>query len=198
MYKALLLIFFFLLSNLYSQDHNEEEVIFLEEVTVNAIRDYKDRVIIKTEGKRNATFSVAEKSIFVSRISNIPEGKISSIKFYFNRRKKTNFTENSFRLKIYHINSELQPGRIINKNDIRFLVTPDHKGEIELDLLNMDLQHLTEIYIGLELLNNNEELGFSLDCITSSDSFSFYKRANSDEWLKIPNIKIRNQLVVVK
>ena len=198
--KLKLLIAIVLLINpAYSQEKQEGGIIYLKEVIVEQSKKYNKKVSIKTKGKKNSTFSVQASSTFVSKIEDLPKGKISSVKFYFNNRKNTDFYRNNFRLKIFKVNSDNKPGSEILEKDIRFSVNADHKGEIELDLSELDLLNLNEIFLGLELLNQNNELGFSLDCVTVKKPTTYYKLENKDnQWFQIPNIKIRSELVILQ
>lgn len=199
--KKILISTILLLSvtNTFSQQSIQDSIIYLEEVVVGQQVNRNNKIIIETKGKNNSTFSVQNESIFVSKIEKIPKGKISSIKFYFNNRKKTNYSNNDFKLRIFKVNSENKPGKEILEKDIRFTINENHKGEIELNLIKLNLLNHEQLYLGLELLNENKILGFSIDCITDKKALSFFRLKNSNDlWIKIPNIKIRTELVVLK
>ena len=180
-----------------SQRSSVDSIIQLEEVTIENKKNQEKKISIKTKGKKNSTFSVQKSSIFVSRINNIPNGKIFSIKFYFNNRKNTKFYKNNFRLKLFRVNSENKPGEEILNEKINFSINANHKGEIELNISQLDLVNLTELFLGLELLNQNNDLGFSIDCITAKNAFTYYKSNSTDHWIKLPNMKIRTELIVL-
>lgn len=190
------LVILILTVNFYSFSQNEilkDSIIHLEEIIL--YENNKNCTKIKTEGKKNSTFSVSNKSEIVTLISNIPTGRLNSIKLFFNKRNNMTYEKNHFRLKIYDIKHNLPHKEIISK-ELRFTVSKK-KEYITLDLSPLELKNRSDIFIGVELLNQNENLSFSIDCNTNSEySNTFYKHANSDNWLKIPNIDLRMELDV--
>lgn len=188
-----LVLYFVIFSN-FSYSQNEilnDSIIHLEEVFLSQKKENCTK--IKTEGKKNSTFSVSNKSELVSLIDNIPNGKINSLKLFFNRRKKASFKKTSFRLKIYRVKDKL-PCKEIITSELRFNVSKK-KEYIKLDLNKLELINNNQLYIGIELLDENENITFSLDCNTNKSN-TYYKLIETDNWLKIPNISIRMEIEI--
>lgn len=192
--KYLVLFFIIFINSSYSQNEIlNDSVIQLEEVILYQKNDNCNK--IKTDGKKNSTFSVSNKSEFVSLISDIPNGRISSLKLFFNTRKNTSFKKTTFRLKIYGVEDKL-PFKEIITSELRFNVSKK-KEFIKLDLSKLELINNNELYIGIELLDENENFTFSIDCKTNKNkSNTYYKLTETSNWLKIPDINIRMEIEV--
>jgi len=126
-------------------------------------------------------------------MKDIGNGKITSLKLFFNRRKKAEFKKTFFRLKIYETKNNL-PHNELFSTDLRFDVSTK-KEFIELDLKPLELTGDNDLFIGIELLEENQSFTFSIDCNTQKkESNTYYKLKETENWLKIPNIDIRMKI----
>lgn len=182
--------------NFYSISQNEQEndsLIYLDEIII--YNNDKNCNKLLTKGKKNSTFSVSTKSEIVSLISNIPNGRINSVKFFFNNRKNIIYEQNFFRLKMYDVENNL-PNKVIISKELRFTVS-EKKEYIILDLNPLEISNKKQLFIGIELLNESKNHSFSIDCNSNkNNSSTFYKLSDSNNWFEIPDIDIRMELNV--
>jgi hypothetical protein len=180
---SITLLFFLINSSGQSTD-----TIFLREIKVQNI----DKKVshIKTKGNTSSLSGKPIRSI-ISRIDQIPSGRLSSIKFYFNsnslffvpNQKKKDYQDVDFELLIYGIKEDGSPGEVIAEKKIRFKLKSDHKGSLELDLEPLQLNTSQSMYFGIELLK--PQLGNDFRIMIKCDHNSnvlYMKRWNNDKW----------------
>lgn len=184
--NVLYITLFFFSSYCFGQS---KDTIFLEEVKIEKIS--KKIKHVKTKGKTSSLSGNPIKSI-ISRIDQIPSGKLSSIKFYFNSNiiffipdsKKKDYKDVEFGLLIYEVKEDGTPGEAIIDKEIRFTLRADHEGSIELDLTPLYVETSKSMYFGIEL--SKQQLGndFSimLKCDETNPNVLFIKNWKNDNW----------------
>jgi hypothetical protein len=179
--KTTVYIFTFIFtSSFYGQ---KKITIYLEEIKV--FNKPRGKIIdIKTKGTTSSLSGQIIKST-ISRVDDLPSGKLSSIKFYFNRSLFTilegkygvNYKDVELGLLIYDVNEDGTPSETITDKEIRFLVTSDHRGSIELDLRPLNLYAKNSLYFGFELFKEQTAIDFQIMIKSSKkNSKTFYMK----------------------
>lgn len=187
MNKALLYIFIFFISlNSYSQI---KDTIKLEEVKI--LTTNKKIKHLKTKGKPSSLIGNLIKSI-ISKIEEIPSGKLSSIKFFFNSSvlffikddNKTEYKDVELGLLIYEAKDEGTPGELLTDKVIRFTLHSNDYGFIELDLKPLYLNTSKTMFFGIELLNKQSGKDFKImiNCNSENSNLLYLKNWNSEDW----------------
>lgn len=183
---VLYLLFFFFSLNSYSQI---KDTIQLEEVKVF----FKSKKVkhIKTKGKSSSLTGNLIKSI-ISKIDEIPPGKLASIKFFFNSSElffikddsKTEYKDVELGLLIYNTNDDGTPGELLTDKIIRFTLHSNHSGSIELDLKPLYLHTSQTMFFGIELLNKQIGKDFKImtNCNEENPKLLYLKTWKNDDW----------------
>ena len=187
MNKTLLYIFIFFTSlNSYSQI---KDTIKLEEVKV--LTTNKNIKHHKTKGKPSSLTGNLIKSI-ISKIEEIPSGKLSSIKFFFNSSvlffikdvNKTDYKDVDLGLLIYEAKDDGTPGELLTDKVIRFTLHSNDYGFIDLDLKPLYLNTSNTMFFGIELLNKQSGKDFKImtNCNSENSNLIYLKNWNSEDW----------------
>ena len=187
MNKTLLYIFIFFISlNSYSQI---KDTIKLEEVKV--LTTNKNIKHHKTKGKPSSLTGNLIKSI-ISKIEEIPSGKLSSIKFFFNSSvlffikddNKTEYKDVDLGLLIYEAKDDGTPGELLTDKVIRFTLHSNDYGFIDLDLKPLYLNTSNTMFFGIELLNKQSGKDFKImtNCNSENSNLIYLKNWNSEDW----------------
>lgn len=184
--KSLFCFFIIFISlNSYSQI---KDTIKLEEVKVLvANKKVKHH---KTKGRLSSLTGNPIKSI-MCKIDEIPSGKLSSIKFFFNSQalfflkddNKKDYKDVEMGLLIYEVKDDGTPGELVIDKIIRFTLRSNHYGFIELDLKPLYLNTSKTMFFGIELLN--KQLGKDFKIMTNcndKNSNLYLKTWNSKDW----------------
>jgi hypothetical protein len=187
MNKTLMYFFIFFISlNSYSQI---KDTIKLEEVKV--LTTNKKIKHLKTKGKTSSLTGNPIKSI-ISKIKEIPSGKLSSIKFFFNSSvlffikdvDKTEYKNVELGLLIYDSKDDGTPGELMTDKVIRFTLHSNDYGFIELDLKPLYLNTSKTMFFGIELLNKQSGKDFKIMTNYNSENSNllYLKSWNNEDW----------------
>lgn len=185
--KTLLYFFIFFVSlNSYSQI---KDTIRLEEVKV--LITNKKVKHLKTKGRTSSLTGNPIKSL-ISKIDEIPSGKLSSIKFFFNSSvifflkdiDKEGYKDVEMGLLIYEVKDDGTPGELVTDKVIRFTLRSNHYGFIELDLKPLYLNTSKTMFFGIELLNKQSDKDFKImtNCNDKNSKLLYLKTWNSKDW----------------
>ncbi len=188
MNKTILLIFIFFISlTSYSQI---KDTIKLEELKILTSNNKVNH--IKTKGKLSSFTGNIIKSI-VSKIDEIPSGKLSTIKFFFNRsdlffikdNNKSDYKDVELGLLIYNAKDDGTPGELLTDKVIRFVLHSKKQGTIQLDLKPLFLNTSKTMFFGIELLNKQigKDLKIMTKCNGENSKLLFLKTWNNKDWL---------------
>lgn len=177
---------FFVFINSYSQI---KDTIRLEEVKIHSTN--KKVQLLKTKGKLSSFSGNPIKGI-ISKVDEIPDGKLSSIKLFFNRspvfflkdRDRANYKDVELRLLIYDVKDDGSPGELLNEKTIIFTLNSQNNGFIELDLKPLYLNTSKTMYFGIELLNKQIGKDFKImtKCNNKNSNLLYLKTWNSENW----------------
>jgi len=182
---------FFISLNSYCQI---KDTINLEEV--NVLTTNKKIKHLKTKGNNSSLTGNLIKSI-ISRIDEIPQGDLTSIKFFFNRsvlffvkdNNKSEYKDVEMGLLIFEAKEDGTPGELLTNKIIRFTLHSNHHGAIELDLKPLYLNTSKSMYFGIELFN--KQVGTDFKIMTNrnkeNSKLLYLKVGNSNDWV-YPNI----------
>lgn len=175
-YSTLILTLLFACT-LSAQSITEETV--LEEVLINT---KKKKKIIKHKISGTPAFdSFAQGEYIVTSIDKLPEGKITSVIFYFNtwfidfvdfvsgEKFDTNYIDVELGLLVYEMTENRELGKLVSDCDIKFVVSHKHKGAYKIDLSTLDIPEDT-FFIGFKVLSK-----------TNQDEHNFYVRLFEDD-----------------
>ncbi len=184
------IIFYLLLFVLAIPSYGQAtDTIFLKEIQVSRVHHKTKH--LKSKGMTSSLSGKALKGI-LNKMDDIPTGSLASVKLYFNSRvlffvendKKKDSKDVNFGLLVYDVKEDGSPGKAITDKEIRFTVTADHKGAIELDLTPLHLNTLSSMYIGIELLQPQVGNDFTLmiSCSDSKPNSLYMNSWNADAW----------------
>lgn len=187
MNKNLLYIFIFFVSiNSYSQT---KDTIRLEEVKILATNKKVEH--LKTKGKLSSLTGNPIKGI-ISKVDEIPDGKLSSIKFFFNRSPifflkdsdRATYKDVELGLLIYEVKDDGTPGELLIDKVIIFTLNSQNNGFIELDLKPLYLNTSKTMFFGIELLNKQIGKDFKImtKCNNKNSNLLYLKTWNSENW----------------
>ena len=187
MNKTLLYFFIFFLSlTTYSQI---KDTIKLEEVKILSCNKKINH--IKTKGKPASLIGKTIKSI-ISKIDEIPSGKLVSIKFFFNSSglffikddNKAEYKDIELGLLIYEAKDDGTPGELLTDKVIRFTLHASDSGFIELNLNPLYLNTSKTMFFGIELLNKQIGNDFKIMTKCNDDNLKllYLKSWNNDDW----------------
>lgn len=195
MKKYIILLILFISSLGYSQI---KDTIFLEQVIVENNIKIKKIKTVYTTGKKCGTFSTLFSSKIVSLIKDIPNQKLKSVVFKFNKRKSKKFKTTSFRLIIKDMNLGIPYNNLIDEMSF-FKINPDFSGKYEIDVSHLNIINLpNEIFVGLELISDDENLNFSLDCKCDDNGRILSLINNNTNWISTDKINLDIQLIFEK
>lgn len=121
----------------------------------------KSKKIIKVHLKGYPSYSgLSQTTAVVSYAGNLPRGLLKSVSFYFNcglvnhlkKRCKINYKDVELGLLIYKANSDSTIGDVISQNDIKFIVTSEHRGQFKVDVRSLKVRE-NSIFIGFSVLS---------------------------------------------
>jgi len=206
MNKTLFYFFVFFISlNSYCQI---KDTINLEVVNVLAKNEKVKH--IKTSGASSSLTGKDIKSI-ISKIDDLPNGNLTSIKFFFNSSvlffvKDNNISEYKdveMGLLIYEAKEDGTPGELLTDKIIRFTLHSNHHGAIELDLRPLYINTSKSMFFGIELFNKQLGTDFKImtNRIKENSKLLYLKVGNSNDWVypNIPNgIKMDIGVILAK
>jgi hypothetical protein len=180
------LFLFFLCFNSYCQI---KDTIRLEEVKLLSTKRKVKH--IKTKGINSSLTGNTIKSM-ISKIDEIPSGKLSSIKFFFNSRdfflikdnNKNGYRDVELALLIYEAKEDGTPGELLTDKIIRFTLHSNDYGSIELDLKPLCLNTSKTMFFGIELLNKQIGKDFKImtNCNDNNSKLLYLKTWNNEDW----------------
>jgi hypothetical protein len=185
--KNLINFLLFVISiNSYSQI---KDTIRLEEVKI--LSTIKKVEHLKTKGKLSSLTGNPIKSI-ISKVDEIPDGKLSTIKLFFNRspiffikdNDKANYKDVELGLLIYNVKDDGTPGELLINKVIIFTLNSKSQGFIELDLKPLYLNTSETMFFGIELLNKQIGKDFKImtKCNNKNSNLLYLKTWNSEKW----------------
>ena len=187
MNKSILYFFIFLVSS--HSIGQIKDTIKLKEIKIVATN--KKVKHIKTKGKSSSITGNAIKSI-ISRIDEIPDGKLYSIKFFFNSSvfffikddNKQEYKDVEMGLLIYKAKEDGTPGELLTDKIIRFTLHPNDSGSIDLNLRSLYLNTSKTMFFGIELLNKQIGNDFKImtNCNEENSKSLYIKTWNNADW----------------
>ncbi|MEC4005861.1 hypothetical protein OX283_014415 [Flavobacterium sp. SUN052] len=187
MNKNLLYFLIFLTSiNSYSQI---KDTIRLEEVKILSTNKKVEH--LKTKGKLSSLTGNLIKGI-ISKVDEIPDGKLSSIKFFFNSSPlfyikdtdKADYRDVELGLLIYNVKEDGTPGELLIDKVIIFKLNSKNQKFIELDLKPLYLNSSKTMFFGIELLNKQIGKDFKImtKCNNENSNLLYMKTWKSEKW----------------
>ena len=162
-----------------------------------------DEILIETKKKTKTTklkltgypaynnFHKDEK--IITRVLNIPEGKLTAVSFYFNTgvpnliKKELNiqYIDVELGLLVYEVNENGSMGRVISEDELTFWVKKNHKGALKIDISSLGI-YQKDIYIGFNVLSDTNwgESNIYVRLFESQKHKSFTERIISNRFLK--------------
>lgn len=169
---------FFLIYGISASQSNDS-IIYLKEVVIsNSVRPKE--IKINYNGTRDESMGFYENQKIVSLISNIPDGKLTSVELFFDVKLYDTSKNLELGLLIYEINSEGQPGTSLLPENVRFKVQGNKREKITLDLSELNLVTKQNLFIGFETINLNKGV-FVAKLSENRKAISYYKNLN-DNW----------------
>ena len=186
---CLITFYFFLISSL-SATGQTNDTIYLKEVQIEKKQKRKSS-IVKTNGTQSSLTGELIKSA-LSRIDNIPSGKISSIKFYFNHsfgdfikgKSEVDYKDLELGLLIYSVNEDGSIGKPLMNDELRFNVAQKNRGSLQLDLTPLNLDSEQSMYFGFEIFTKQIGKNIRIMVEQSADNPKtlFIKSWTGDKW----------------
>lgn len=151
----------------------------LEEVLIDTKK--KKKTIRHKISGTPAFNSFSQGEYIVTSIDKLPEGKITSVIFYFNtwfvdfvdfvsgEKFETNYIDVELGLMIYEMTENRKLGNVISNCDIKFVIPHNHKGAYKIDLSTLDIPEDT-FFIGFKVLSK-----------TNQGEHNFYVRLFEDD-----------------
>jgi len=166
-----------------------KDTIRLEEVKIFTTNKKVEH--LKTKGELSSLTGNPIKGI-ISKVDEIPEGKLSSIKFFFNRSsilflkdsERANYKNVELVLLIYDVKADGTPGELLIDKVIMFTLNSQNNDFIELDLNPLHLNTSITMFFGIELLNKQIGKDFKImtKCNNKNSNLLYLKTWNSENW----------------
>ena len=195
---VILLLILFHVNFAMSQDVLKD-TIHLKDVTVKA-KQKKKIINYSISGHPAYNSLQARMSKVVCLLDNLPSGKIENVTFYLNtglpnlfkKKLQINYKDVWLGIIICEVDEKGKPGKTISENEVKFLVSADHRGAITVNLASLNLTS-SKMFFGftvLSLLSMTESNLYMRFCEDeNARMYQFEKAYNSDEknWYKVGN-----------
>lgn len=187
---VLFLILFFSLKTYSQNTVSKDSVIYLKEVVVSSKKGKGKIVKVKTKGEELSTDVLESSEEEVSLISNLPEGHLLSVRFWFNcglinLAKKAlgiNYKDTRLALVIYEVGIDNKPGKVISDREIVFTVKKNKRGSIELDISKLNIKSSNKIFIGLARMDKKNGRDVVVKIDKNEHGISYYNPNGKDKW----------------
>lgn len=178
----LLTLMLFCTTSLFAQNTIEETTLDELEITSKGKRKIKK---YKIDGI-NPEFQVLSKdNFFITKYDNLPKGKIISTTYYFNTWVpnllnsinddfKTNYKDVDLGLLVFEVNKDGTLGKVISDCEIKFTVKKEHRGELKIDISEIDFP-TDDFFMGIKVLSecNADEGNFFIRICETNKTFSY-------------------------
>lgn len=122
---------------------------------------YKKKIITFEPDGHPAYNGLQKIKKFVCLLDTLPAGRIKSVSFYFNtglinllqKKLNINYKDVTLGILIYGVAADGSPGNAISENEVQFIVKADHRGELEVNLEELNLPS-QEMFIGVSVLSD--------------------------------------------
>ena len=170
---------------------NTIDETILEEIEI--ISKKKKKIKKHKISGKPAFNSFSKGESLVTRVQNLPEGKINSVTFYFNtsfidlidivsgKKFDTNYKDVELGLLIYESDEFNKLGKLISDCEYKFVVANSHKGAYNLNLRNMILPK-DNFFIGFKVLSetNKDEHNLYIRLFESENDLTYTEMWASD------------------
>lgn len=178
----LLTLMLFCTTSLFAQNTIEETTLDELEITSKGKKKIKK---YKIDGI-NPEFQVLSKdNFFITKYDNLPKGKIISTTYYFNTWApnllnsinddfKTNYKDVDLGLLVFEVNKDGTLGKVISDCEIKFTVKKEHRGELKIDISEIDFP-TDDFFMGIKVLSecNADEGNFFIRICETNKTFSY-------------------------
>lgn len=178
----LLTLMLFCTTSLFAQNTIKETT--LDELEIASKRKRKIKKY-KIDGI-NPEFQVLSKdNFFITKYDNLPKGKIISTTFYFNTWApnllnsinddfKTNYKDVDLGILVYEMKKDGTLGKIISDSEVNFTVKKEHRGELKIDVSEIDFS-TGNFFMGIKVLSecNADEGNFFIRICETDKTFSY-------------------------
>lgn len=182
-----------------AQSRESNNTIYLNEVTITPKTINIAKKKYKSKGKQNIYVSTSLNTAFFSLVKNPPSGVLSSIKLNFNQPREFQGKYAMFDLLFINTTDRDMLMTLNSTKKYRFEISENHKGEIYLDLLPLDIRLDGSFYFGIKRVDNHSNMGvddFQLSC-NSKKGDTIYSRDFQKKILyPIPNSNIKIELKI--
>jgi len=158
--KTILQVGIILFSTHFFAQENLKDTIHLTEVLVGKKR--KKRIVkYDISGHPSYNGITSKTSKMVCLLEDLPQGIIDNVTFYFNtglpnlfkNKLKINYKDVLLGILICEVDKNGKPGKIISENEVKFLVSHDHRGSLTVNLRPLNL-YSKKMYLGFNILSD--------------------------------------------
>lgn len=135
-----------------------KDTVFLQDVRV----EKKKRKIVSYDKSGGPAYNGLDwrARAMVCLLDDLPDGEFSQVKFYLNTglpnllksKLKIDYKDVWLGIAAYEVDQHGKPGKPITENEIKFLVSADHRGSIKVDLSSLHLPS-QKMYFGFTVLS---------------------------------------------
>lgn len=136
-----------------------KDTIFLKEVVTKAKQKKK---LLNYEISGNPAYNGLDYGTgkVVCLLDNLPSGKIKSVTFYLNTglpnlfksKLKINYKDVLLGIIICEVDEKGKPGKVITENEVKFMVSADHRGSLTVNLSSLNLES-AKMFFGFTILS---------------------------------------------
>ena len=181
-YSFVLILMLLFPVSLFAQNKGDETI--LDELIINSKAKKKIKKY-KISGSP-AYNSFAQNEFIVTSVNEIPEGKVSSVTFYFNtsfidfvdfvsgKKFETNYLDVELGLLVYEMKDNKELGALISDCEKNFVIPHNHKGAYKVDLSTIEIPK-GKFFIGFKVLSktNKDENNIYVRLFESDDYISY-------------------------
>lgn len=143
---------------------SKDSIIFLKEINVTSEQKKKKQITKVHLDGRPSYSGLRQIEKIVSAVTNIPNGHLSYVDFYFNtgivnlfkKKLEIEYKDTELGLLLYEFDENGLPGKPISENEITFTVKENDSGKFRIDLSTLNLENYKNLYIGFLVLTKSD------------------------------------------